>query len=236
MDAVHHGHRLRPSPGAAARRVRGVVGGWRGRIAQTLRQITLPLLAPAIVFAAVFRAIDAFRSFDVVFGLTYGGPGRLTTTLSFYAWENGLHLHALRLRVGARLRDGRRRDRSRHAAARASLGAPAGGRHVIAPPDRAGARLRAAGGHRHHRARALRRHRCSSPRRRASTSSRSRRRWSFDIDQIVENYRDVLITRGFLGYTWNSIVVTDGHRRRCRWSSATPAAYAFSRHPVPRAR
>jgi multiple sugar transport system permease protein len=59
-----------------------------GRIA-TLRRVTLPLLAPAIVFAAVFRSIDAFRSFDVVFGLTYGGPGRLTTTLSFYAWETG---------------------------------------------------------------------------------------------------------------------------------------------------
>jgi multiple sugar transport system permease protein len=56
---------------------------------QTLASITLPLLAPAIVFAAVFRAIDAFRSFDVVFGLTYGGPGRFTTTLSFYAFENG---------------------------------------------------------------------------------------------------------------------------------------------------
>jgi multiple sugar transport system permease protein len=59
-----------------------------GRVA-TLRNVTLPLLAPAIVFAAVFRSIDAFRSFDVVFGLTYGGPGRLTTTLSFYAWETG---------------------------------------------------------------------------------------------------------------------------------------------------
>ena len=57
---------------------------------QTLWHITLPLLAPAIVFAGIFRAIDAFRSFDVVFGLTFGGPGRLTTTLSFYAWENGL--------------------------------------------------------------------------------------------------------------------------------------------------
>jgi multiple sugar transport system permease protein len=63
------------------------VDGANGR--QTLRRITLPLLAPAIAFAAVFRAIDAFRSFDVVFGLTYGGPGRFTTTLSFYTWENG---------------------------------------------------------------------------------------------------------------------------------------------------
>jgi multiple sugar transport system permease protein len=56
---------------------------------QILRRITLPLLVPAIVFVAIFRAIDAFRSFDVVFGLTYGGPGNTTTTLSFYAYENG---------------------------------------------------------------------------------------------------------------------------------------------------
>jgi multiple sugar transport system permease protein len=56
---------------------------------ETLWRITLPLLLPAIVFAGIFRAIDAFRSFDIVYGLTYGGPGRLTTTLSFYGWENG---------------------------------------------------------------------------------------------------------------------------------------------------
>ena len=59
--------------------------GW----VETITRITLPLLAPAIVFAGIFRAIDAFRSFDVVFGLTYGGPGRFTTTLSFFTWENG---------------------------------------------------------------------------------------------------------------------------------------------------
>jgi len=53
------------------------------------RHITLPLLAPAIAFAAIFRAIDAFRSFDLVFGLTYGGPARSTTTLSFLAYQSG---------------------------------------------------------------------------------------------------------------------------------------------------
>jgi multiple sugar transport system permease protein len=51
-----------------------------------------------------------------------------------------------------------------------------------------------------------------------------------DIDQIVKNYRDVLITRGFLGYTINSIVATS-----ISVVSAlvigTPAAYAFSRIP-----
>jgi len=51
--------------------------------------LTLPLLAPAIVFAAVFRAIDAFRTFDLVYGLTNGGPVEATTTLSFQAFQNG---------------------------------------------------------------------------------------------------------------------------------------------------
>jgi multiple sugar transport system permease protein len=44
---------------------------------------------PAITFAAIFRAIDAFRSFDLVYGLSYGGPARSTTTLSFLAFQNG---------------------------------------------------------------------------------------------------------------------------------------------------
>ena len=55
------------------------------------RHITLPLLMPTIVFAAVFRAVDAFRSFDLIFGLTYGGPARSTTTLAFFAFQNGFH-------------------------------------------------------------------------------------------------------------------------------------------------
>ena len=54
-----------------------------------LTRITLPLLMPAIAFAAIFRAIDAFRSFDLVYGLSYGGPARATTTLSFLAFQNG---------------------------------------------------------------------------------------------------------------------------------------------------
>ena len=55
----------------------------------TFRMVTLPLLMPAILFAAVFRAVDAFRSFDLIFGLSYGGPARSTTTLSFFSFQNG---------------------------------------------------------------------------------------------------------------------------------------------------
>lgn len=55
----------------------------------------------------------------------------------------------------------------------------------------------------------------------------------FDIDQIVTNYRDVLINRGFLGYTVNSIVVTT-ITVVVALMIATPAAYAFSRIPFRR--
>jgi multiple sugar transport system permease protein len=56
---------------------------------QRMLYLTLPLLAPAIIFAAVFRAIDAFRTFDLVYGLTNGGPVQATTTLSYQAFQNG---------------------------------------------------------------------------------------------------------------------------------------------------
>ncbi|MFI0842841.1 carbohydrate ABC transporter permease [Mesorhizobium sp. IMUNJ 23232] len=53
------------------------------------RRVVLPMLMPAIVFAAVFRAVDAFRSFDLIYGLSYGGPARGTTTLAFFSFQNG---------------------------------------------------------------------------------------------------------------------------------------------------
>jgi ABC-type sugar transport system permease subunit len=56
---------------------------------QRTRHLTLPLLVPAIVFAAIFRGIDAFRTFDLVYGLTNGGPVQSTSTLSFEAFQNG---------------------------------------------------------------------------------------------------------------------------------------------------
>ena len=56
---------------------------------QRTRYLTLPLLLPAIVFAAIFRGIDAFRTFDLVYGLTNGGPVQATSTLSFEAFQNG---------------------------------------------------------------------------------------------------------------------------------------------------
>lgn len=51
------------------------------------RRITLPLLTPTIMVALLFRSMDALRTFDLVFGLTNGGPGTSTETLSSFAYK-----------------------------------------------------------------------------------------------------------------------------------------------------
>jgi ABC-type sugar transport system permease subunit len=53
---------------------------------QQFRQITLPLLAPALLVAFLFRALDAFRVFDVVYVMTGGGPGSATETIAIYTF------------------------------------------------------------------------------------------------------------------------------------------------------
>ena len=51
------------------------------------RRITLPLLAPVLLVAVVFRTIDALRVFDAIYVLTGGGPADSTETLSIYAYK-----------------------------------------------------------------------------------------------------------------------------------------------------
>lgn len=48
--------------------------------------ITLPLLKPTIVVSLLFRTLDAFRIFDLIFVLTGGGPGNSTESISMYAY------------------------------------------------------------------------------------------------------------------------------------------------------
>src|SRR5918994_4105108 len=51
------------------------------------RHITLPLVWPLLLIAILFRAIEAFRLFDLVYILTSGGPGVSTETLSFHVYK-----------------------------------------------------------------------------------------------------------------------------------------------------
>jgi multiple sugar transport system permease protein len=49
--------------------------------------ITLPLLKPTIALAVLFRAIQAFGIFDLIYVLTGGGPGGRTRTISLYIYD-----------------------------------------------------------------------------------------------------------------------------------------------------
>ena len=69
-------------------------GPWR-----RLRHVTLPLLAPAILVALIFRTVDAFRVFDLVYVLTGGGPGTATEPVALYAFTT--MLQHLRFGYGA---------------------------------------------------------------------------------------------------------------------------------------
>lgn len=51
---------------------------------QTIHLVILPLLAPALAVAALFRAIGAFKAFDQVYLLTSGGPGTATELVSLH--------------------------------------------------------------------------------------------------------------------------------------------------------
>ncbi|WP_332695473.1 carbohydrate ABC transporter permease [Halalkalibacter lacteus] len=54
---------------------------------QQFYKITLPLLKPAILVALLFRTLDAFRVFDLIYVLTGGGPANATESISVYAYK-----------------------------------------------------------------------------------------------------------------------------------------------------
>lgn len=57
---------------------------------QTVRHILLPLTLPATLLICVFRLIDAFLVIDVVYSLTFGGPGFATNTSTLWIYNHGL--------------------------------------------------------------------------------------------------------------------------------------------------
>ena len=66
---------------------------------QTFFYITLPLLKPFLLIAVLFRSIDAFKTFDLIYVLTAGGPGTSTTTLNLYGYKQAIEF--LELGYGA---------------------------------------------------------------------------------------------------------------------------------------
>ena len=80
----------------AARAVRG--GADRRRVSawRMFRYLTLPMLRPVIVVCVVIRAIDAFRTFDIVWTISAGGPGALDRGVQHLRLYRGVPVHELR--------------------------------------------------------------------------------------------------------------------------------------------
>jgi multiple sugar transport system permease protein len=56
---------------------------------RTFRRITLPLLMPTLVTAALLRSVDLLRFFDIIYITTQGGPGNASNTLNIYGFRKG---------------------------------------------------------------------------------------------------------------------------------------------------
>jgi multiple sugar transport system permease protein len=62
---------------------------------QQFWRLTVPLMRPIIVVAALIRTLDAIKAFDVVYTLTGGSPGTSTETVSFYIYQTGYQFFRL---------------------------------------------------------------------------------------------------------------------------------------------
>jgi len=71
-------------------------GAW-----QRFWHVSFPTLRPALLVALLFRALDAFRIFDLVFVLTAGGPGTATEPVALYTFQ--VLLRDLRFGYGSAL-------------------------------------------------------------------------------------------------------------------------------------
>ncbi len=54
---------------------------------QRFFKITLPMIKPIVIVALLFRTIDAIRIFDILYIITGGGPGGVTTSISLYGYK-----------------------------------------------------------------------------------------------------------------------------------------------------
>lgn len=62
---------------------------------QIFRYITLPFMSGSILVALLFRTMDAFKVFDLVYFMTGGGPGTITQVLNFYGYKRAFRYFEL---------------------------------------------------------------------------------------------------------------------------------------------
>lgn len=58
---------------------------------QRFWRITMPLIMPLTITMALFRIVWSLAGFDLVYGLTFGGPGVATSVLSLQVFREGIN-------------------------------------------------------------------------------------------------------------------------------------------------
>jgi multiple sugar transport system permease protein len=56
---------------------------------KTFRYVTLPLLTPSLLLALLIRTMDSFRTFDIIFAMTGGGPGTESQNINILMYNTG---------------------------------------------------------------------------------------------------------------------------------------------------
>jgi multiple sugar transport system permease protein len=57
---------------------------------QRFWSITVPLITPLLITMALFRMVWSLANFDLVYGLTFGGPGVATSVLALRVFQEGI--------------------------------------------------------------------------------------------------------------------------------------------------
>ncbi len=62
---------------------------------QAFWQIKVPMILPVIIIGILIRLMDTFKTFDLVYLLTGGGPGSSTETIAYYTYLNGFKFFSM---------------------------------------------------------------------------------------------------------------------------------------------
>ena len=60
---------------------------------QRFRHVVLPAMRPTITIVVILTLINSLKAFDIVYGMTHGGPAQSTQLMAFWAFWQSLQLH-----------------------------------------------------------------------------------------------------------------------------------------------
>jgi len=62
---------------------------------QLFKYVTLPLLAPLITLATIFNVMRQFKTFDIVYTVSKGGPGHATNLISYHIYQTAYRFYKI---------------------------------------------------------------------------------------------------------------------------------------------